>query len=273
MDTFRMRRMPRSLDRDWPVNFAHRGASLRAPENTLEAFYLAIASGAGGLELDIHMTSDGHIVVIHDDSVDRTTEGAGLVRDMSLDEIRGLDAGYSFTRDGGTTYPYRGQGVRVPELAEVFREFPDHQVNIDIKEASPGLEVALLKSISDADAENRALVVSEIWAVINRFRRLSGGRIPTGASRREIAVFYCLSSLHLEGFRCHPYEALQVPVEYRGRKVVTRRFVQAAHNQGVRVHAWTIDDALEMRRLLDLGVDVIMTNRPEILEGALGERR
>ncbi|MBV9454330.1 MAG: glycerophosphodiester phosphodiesterase [Rubrobacter sp.] len=273
VDAFRMKRMARSLDTDWPVNFAHRGASLRAPENTLEAFQLAIARGAGGLELDIHMTSDGHIVVIHDGSVDRTTDGAGLVRDMSLGEIYGLDAGYSFTPDGGATYPYRGQGVRVPEVAEVFREFPDHLVNIDIKEARPGLEVALLESISDANAENRVLVVSETWAVINRFRRLSGGSISTGASRREIAIFYSLSMLHMEGFLCHPYDALQVPVEYRGRKVVTLRFVEAAHNRGVRVDVWTIDDALEMRRLLDLGVDVIMTNRTEILEGVLGERR
>jgi glycerophosphoryl diester phosphodiesterase len=270
---FHTRRMARSLDTDWPVNFAHRGASVRAPENTLEAFQLATGSGAGGLEFDIHMTSDGHIVVIHDGSVDRTTDGTGLVRDMTLREIYSLDAGYSFTPDGGTTYPYRGQGVRVPELAEVLREFPDHWVNIDIKEARPGVEAALLKSISDADAGDRVLVVSETCAVINRFRRLSGGRLSTGASRREIAVFYCLSMLHMEGLFRPPYEALQVPVKYRGRKVVTPRFVQAAHNRGVRVDVWTIDDTAEMRRLLDLGVDVLMTNRPEILEGVLGERR
>src|SRR4051794_15799849 len=97
---FCTRRVARSLDTGWPVNFAHRGASLRAPENTLEAFQLATGSGSGGLELDIHMTADGHIVVIHDDSVDRTTDGAGLVRHMTLREVYSLDAGYCFTPDG-----------------------------------------------------------------------------------------------------------------------------------------------------------------------------
>ena len=94
--------MKRRVGERWPTNFAHRGASLRAPENTLEAFRLAARSGAGGLELDVHMTSDGSIVVIHDDSADRTTEGTGLVRRMTLHEIQSLDAGYRFTPDGGT---------------------------------------------------------------------------------------------------------------------------------------------------------------------------
>ncbi len=263
----------RSLSEYWPTNFAHRGSPVKAPENTLEAFRLAAEDGAGGLELDVHMTSDGHIVVIHDDSVDRTTEGAGLVRDMTLREVQSLDAGYRFTPDGGATYPYRGGGVRVPELGEVFREFPDHAVNIDIKEACPGVETSLLRTIAGAGAGDRVLVVSEISAVVEGFRKLSGGRISTGASRREIADFYRLSRMRLEGLLYPSYAALQVPVEYGGREVVTPRFVQAAHKRGVRVDVWTIDDPEEMRRLLGLGVDVVMTNRPEVLAKVLNERR
>ena len=261
----------RRVDEGWPTNFAHRGASLRAPENTLEAFRLASRSGAGGLELDVHMTSDGRVVVIHDDSVDRTTEGTGLVRRMTLHEVQSLDAGYRFTSDGGTTYPYRGRDVRVPELGEVLREFPDHKVNIDIKEEQPGVEAALLETIKDAG--DRVLVVSEMQAVVERVRELSGNSISTGASRREIRDFYRLSRLRLEFLVRPPYDALQVPVEYGGREVVTPRFVKAAHDRGVRVDVWTIDDAEEMRRLLDLGADVIMTNRPEVLEGVLAEWR
>lgn len=259
----------RRVDGSWPANFAHRGASSRAPENTLEAFRLAVRSGAGGLELDGHMTADGRIVVIHDDSVDRTTDGAGFVREMTLREVQDLDAGYRFTPDGGETYPYRGWEVRAPELGEVFRRFPEHRVNIDIKEEQPGIEAAVLETIVEAGAGDRALVVSEVPAVVERFRELSGGRVSTGASQREIEVFYCLSRLRLEFLLHPPYAALQVPVEHGGYEVVTRRFVKAAHSRGVRVDVWTIDEPEEMRRLLDLGADVIMTNRPEVLEEVL----
>jgi glycerophosphoryl diester phosphodiesterase len=263
----------RRVDEGWPTNFAHRGVSSRAPENTLEAFRLAVLSGAGGLELDVHMTSDGRVVVIHDDSVDRTTEGTGLVRRMTLHEVQSFDTGYRFTPDGGNTYPYRGRGVRVPELGEVLRDFPGHKVNIDIKEEQPGVEAALLETIKGAGAGDRVLVVSEMPAVVERVRELSGSSISTGASRQEIRDFYRLSRLRLEFLVRPPYDALQVPVEYGGREVVTPRFVKAAHNRGVRVDVWTIDESEEMRRLLDLGADVIMTNRPEVLEGVLGERR
>ena len=263
----------RSLDEAWPVNFAHRGASMRAPENTLEAFRLAAESQAGGLELDVHMTSDGSLAIIHDNTVDRTTDGSGVVRDMLLSEVRSLDAGYSFSPDGGSSYPYRGQGVRVPELGEVLRELPYLRVNIDVKEDQPGVEEALLKTIADSDAEDRVLVVSESAGVMDRFREVSEGSVSTGASRRETENFYLLSRLRLEGFLRPSYDALQVPVEYGGREVVTSRLVEAAHNRGGRVDAWTIDDPEEMRRLLDLGVDVIMTNRPEVLAEVLRERR
>ena len=258
---------------EWPVNFAHRGASLRAPENTLEAFRLAAESQAGGLELDVHMTSDGSLVVIHDDTVDRTTDGSGTVRDMTLSEVRSLNAGYSFSLDGGSSYPYRNQGVWVPELGEVLREFPYLRVNIDVKEDQPGVEEALLKTITDSGAEDRVLVVSEMVGVMNRFRELSEDSISTGASRREVETLHLLSKLRLEGFLHPSYDALQVPVEYGEREVVTPRFVEAAHNQGGRVDVWTVDDPEEMRSLLDLGVDVIMTNRPEVLAEVLRERR
>ncbi len=122
--------------------------------------------------------------MIHDDSVDRTTDGAGLVREMTLREVQSFDAGCRFTPDGSVTYPYRGLGVRVPQLGEVFREFPDPRVNIDIKEAQPGIEAAVLRTIEEAGAGNRALVVFETQDVLERFRELSGGRISTGASRR-----------------------------------------------------------------------------------------
>lgn len=237
------------------------------------AFRLAAESGAGGLETDVHMTRDGYVVAIHDDTVDRTTSGSGLVREMTLAEVQSFDAGYRFTPDGGVTYPYRDRGVRVPELGEIFREFPSLAVNIDIKEERPGVEEAVLRVVEEAGAEDRALVVSEWAPVVERFRKLSGGRVATGASRGEVRRFYYLSALRLESLSRPSYDGLQVPAYHRGREVVTRRFVEAAHGMGVRVDVWTIDEPAEMRRLLGLGADVIMTNRPEVLAEVLREGR
>jgi glycerophosphoryl diester phosphodiesterase len=262
----------RRLDGDWPVNFAHRGASARAPENTLEAFRLAAEGGAGGLETDVHMTRDGHVAAIHDDTVNRTTDGSGLVRETTLAELQSLDAGYRFTPDEGATYPYRGKGVRVPELREVLREVPHLAVNLDIKEEQPGVEEAVLRVIEGVGAEDRTLVVSEHTPVIGRFQQLSGGRVRTGASRGESRLFYYLSGLRLERLLRPAYDALQVPVRHGERELVTPRFLEAAHGLGVRVDVWTIDEPAEMRRLLDLGVDVVMTNRPDALAGVLRGR-
>jgi glycerophosphoryl diester phosphodiesterase len=267
------KRETRTLREDWPVNFAHRGTSARTPENTLEAFRMAVEAGAGGLELDVHMTRDGEIVVIHDSTVDRTTDGSGAVAEMTLDNLRTLDAGYRFSPDGGRTHPYRGRGLRVPTLAEVYKEFPDSYVNIDIKEAQPDVEEAVLRVIRSAGAEERTLVVSDDHALVRRFRGVSGAWISTGASRLEIGAFFLLSRLRLEWSVRPAYDALQVPVEHEGITLVKPRFLEAAHARGVRVDVWTINDPDEMRRLLDLGVDVVMTDVPEALTDVLAERR
>jgi glycerophosphoryl diester phosphodiesterase len=266
------RERKRTVRGEWPVNVAHRGASTLAPENTIEAFRLAVEAGAGGLELDVHMTRDGHIVVIHDATVDRTTNGSGAVSEMTLDELRRFDAGHNFSPDGGSTRPYRGRGVWVPTLGEVLEEFPGVAVNIEIKAGTPGIEETVLGILRDANALGRALVVSTPHAIVKRFRKISSGHISTGASRWEIGVFYILSRLCLERLVRPAYEALQVPLLHRGILVVTPRFIRAAQARGVRVDVWTINQAEEMRRLLDLGVDVIMTDRPGTLAEVLINR-
>lgn len=261
-----------------PRNIAHRGASDRAPENTLEAFRLARDAGAGVLEMDLHMTRDGRLAVIHDPTVDRTTNGSGAVSDMTLAELRGLDAGYAFTpgeepyRTGAAGHVYRGRGVRVPTLAETLEEFPELRLNVEIKSQQPGVERAVLDEIRRAGAEDRVLVASQETRVIRRFRELSGGEIETAASIREVGAFYALSALRLEALVEPPYSALQIPVEHRGIELATPRFVEAAHSRGVRVDFWTIDDPEEMRRLLDLGADSVITNRPGELGRVLAGR-
>ena len=242
----------------------HRGSPLRFPENTLASYRAAVEAGAGGIELDVHLTRDGHPVVMHDPVVDRTTDGSGPIARKTLREIRTLDAGYRADTNGH--FP-------VPTLAEVLEEFPGVAVNIDIKDRDrPGAEAAVLGVLHRAGACGRVLVASAHHAVLRRFRRLAGGEVATGASRFEIGVFLLLSVLRLEGLARPRYAALQVPVRYRGLPIVTPRFVAAAHSRGARVDVWTVDEPGEMRSMLDLGVDAVMTDRPEVLAGVLGER-
>lgn len=261
-EDFETRERPALGDR--PVNFAHRGASASAPENTLAAFDEAISAGAEALELDARMTRDGKIAVIHDEAVNRTTDGTGAVRGMTLTELRALDAGYRFGEE------YRG--LAVPTLEETLRRYPDTFVNVEIKGKERDAAEGVLEDITDARAESRVLVVSEDGGVIGRFRELSEGRIATGASRREVATFFLASKLRVAWALDPAYDSLQIPPEYKGLAIATPRFIAAAHGRNIGVDVWTINEAREMERLLDLGADGIMTDRPETLAEILSHR-
>jgi glycerophosphoryl diester phosphodiesterase len=258
--------------KNWPLNQAHRGGAGIAPENTLEAFEKALSVGAGVLELDVHATADGHLVVIHDAKVNRTTGESGAVGETTLAEVKRLDAGYCFTKDRGRSYPWRGRDVRVPTLKEVYERFEGVPINVEIKEpARPGVEEALFDAIQAAGAEDRTLVVSENFGIIRRFRKAADGRVATGSSTREILAFEVLRRLRLHSLLRPPYRALQGPEKLRGfLPVVTPAFVRAAHELGVRVDVWTRNEEPSRRRLLGFGVDGIMTDRPDLLAGILG---
>lgn len=246
----------------WPVNMGHRGTSFRYPENTLAAFRAAVEAGARGLELDVRLTRDGHPVVMHDATVDRTTDGFGAVAGMTLAQVRRLDAGGAGRTD-----------ERVPALREVLDAFPEAYVNIDIKDTHlPGVEEAVLGVLREAGATGRVLVASASYGVLRRFRRMGGGECDTGASRLEVGVFYALSLLRLEWLTRPAYAALQVPADFGPLRLITPRFIRAAHSRGVRVDAWTINDTGQMRGLLGLGVDAVITDRPAALAGVLEER-
>jgi glycerophosphoryl diester phosphodiesterase len=184
---------------------------------------------------------------------------------MTLAEIKRLDAGYRFTRDGGRTFPCRCQGIRVPTLVEVYDEFVEVPINVEIKGKRSGIEEAVWQVIGAADAEERTLVVSENLFAIRRFREVSGGRVATASSSAELIFFYVLSRLGLGRFVRPRYRALQGPETYHGLRVVTPGFIRAAHERGLRVDVWTIDSEADMRRLLGHGVDGIMTDRPDVL--------
>jgi len=219
------------VSKDWAVNIAHRGGAKFAPENTLVGFQRALEAGAGMLELDVHLTVDEHLVVIHDDTVDRTTNGFGRVREMSLSEVKNLDAGYEYAPYGGIPHPYRNKGVTVPTLEEVYREFPDVPINVEIRaEGRSGVEEAVWRVIKETGSEERTLVVSQNNGVIRLFRRIVGGKVATGSLIREMVVFDLLSRLGLSGLLKPRYQALRGPETYGVLHVVTPRFVRAAHD-------------------------------------------
>lgn len=273
MSTARQKPIRRPFMRhDTPLFFAHRGGSLLRPENTMPAFEHGMSFGADALELDIQQARDGELVVIHDPTLDRTTSGSGPVGAYSLDELRRIDAGYQFTADGGATFPYRGQGITIPTLRDVFERFPDTRINIDLKESTPSREERLWALIQEYAAEDRVCAGCFSHAALARFRRLTGRRVATSASPREVRGFLLAAVSHTTGWWLRPgYDALQVPDTYGSVRVVSRTSVEAAHHLDIDVHVWTVDEGDHMRALLALGVDGLMTDRPDILAAVLAE--
>ena len=247
---------------------AHRGGALLAPENTLCAFRRAATEWrACMLEMDVRLTRDGHVVVIHDASVERTTDGTGLVADLTLEEIRSLDAGYRFVDDAGC-YPFRAKGVVVPTVEEVLVALPDVWVNIEAKE--PAVAGPLVRAIARHDAEHRVLVAAEHEA---SRRGAAGYPGPWGASFRQALLFWLLRRLPGGSPYTPRADILQVPESWRGLRIVSPRFVEDAHRLNLPVQVWTVNDPDDMRRLLDWGVDGIQTDRPDLLSALLTELR
>ncbi len=250
-----------------PVLAAHRGGAALAPENTMAAFRQAVDEwDADMLEMDVRLTADGQVVVLHDETVDRTTDGTGPVRDMAWDEVRRLDAGHRF-RDLSGEFPYRGRGVRIPLFDEVLRELPRMRIMVEPKSSEAA--GPLVDAIRARGAEHRVLIGAEY----ERTRRAARGyRGPWGASRRQVVPFWILHRIPGVGRWYVPgVDAFQVPETSGRHRVVTPAFVRAAHRANIPVHVWTVDDPADMRRLLEWGVDGIQTDRPDLLSDVLAE--
>jgi glycerophosphoryl diester phosphodiesterase len=185
--------------------------------------------------------------------------------------VKRLDAGYHFTTDGGQTYPYRGQGITIPTMREILERFPQTRINIDLKESSPARERRLWELIQEYQAYDRVLVASgDLHLPIIRFRQLTAGRVATSANEREIRLFFFASRARAARWLRPAYDALQVPETHRNIRIVSRTLVDAAHRLGLDVHVWTVDVPADMARLLALGVDGLMTDRPDLLANVLG---
>ena len=246
-----------------PRVIGHRGASGTCPENTLVSFQQAVADGADILEMDVHLTLDGKVVVIHDATVDRTTSGTGQVGLMLLDTVQSLDAGYHFTTDGGKTFPFRGKGVTVPTFAEVLEAFPKVPMNVEIKGNDPALVHNFFQLLREHNRlkDIMVLVAAEPTSLMSTIRSAEP-KATTGHSYWEVVRFLTLTRLRLPWLFTPQAPAMQVPNRTHKLDVVTPNFVRYAHMLGMEVHVWTINEEAEMKRLLAMGVDGLFTDFP-----------
>ena len=252
-----------------PLVIAHQGGEKIWPSNTMYAFARAVELGVDALEMDAHVTADGVLVLMHDDTVDRTTDGSGAIRDLTLAEIQALDAGYYWTDDDGATFPFRGQGITVPTLESLFERFPDYLMNIEIKPAEAAAARQLCDLIRAYGKEEDILVASFHPVAMDAFRDACPA-VATSGVEGDIRLFYGLNLLFLGAAYQPGSSAFQVP-EYSGNiHVLTGRFVRGAHQHNLAVHVWTVNETEDMQRFIDLGVDGIITDRPDRLLDLLG---
>lgn len=247
---------------------AHRGGRGLGPENTLAAFRLSLANGADVLEMDVRSSADGHLIVLHDDTVDRTTDGNGTANEMTLTQLKKLDAGYHWTDDAGRSYPFRNRGITIPTLPEIFATIADTPLIIEIKEDRPSISRLLCAELRHHNRIASVLVASVHRRVLQRFRTICP-RVATSAGPSEAMWFYTLSRIGLTSIYSPNEQALLIPQTFKERNVVSARFVEAAHGRNLYVAVWTVNSEEDMRRLIAAGVDGILTDYPDRLVGIM----
>lgn len=255
-----------------PLVIAHRGGAGLWAENTMYAFQQAQLLGVDIIEMDVRSTQDGVLVIIHDPTVERTTNGAGRVGDMTLAELKKLDAGYRWSPDGGNTFPLRQMDITVPTVQEVFKALPEMRFNIEPKQDSPAIVQPLCRIIREQAMTDKVMIASFSSAILDDFRRACP-EIATSASPGEVSTFLALYKTGLAHSYSPTMQALQVPEYAGGIHVLTEDFVKAAHERNLEVHAWTVNEEQDMRRLLGIGLDGIMTDYPDRLMVSLGRAR
>lgn len=255
----------------------HRGAAGVAPENTVESIRRGVRAGAQAIEIDVHLSADGHLVAIHDDTVDRTTDGSGPVEEMTLEEIRQLDAGYGFTPDRGRSFPYRGTGVRVPTLDEAVEAAAGLPMVVEVKSPASGEALgAWLATRRDDGPGGRGPADHERF-IVGGFEReavepAADRAAWRCATRADLIPFVLLGKVGIGAPLRSDLDAIMLPIRKGPLRLVTRRFVRRAHDRGLGVFVWTVNRPDVMRELLDLGVDGLISDVPARVLRILDER-
>jgi glycerophosphoryl diester phosphodiesterase len=257
-----------------PLVYAHRGGAALRPENTIASFDYGLSLGADGLEFDVRLSRDGVVVIHHDATLERTTSGKGSVSSLTADELARVDAGHWFTpadnrRAPGTDgpFPYRGQGHGVPRLRQVLSRYPGVPLIIELKTNDPELAERTVADVRAEQAGDRVAFGSFGWRVLRTARGLEP-TIPTGASREEVRLALYRSWVRWPLGK-EAYREFQVPERSGPTRIVSRNFIRHAHRAGLKVKVWTVNDPADMRRLLEWGVDGLISDRPDLAVAAV----
>ncbi|MFP3918615.1 glycerophosphodiester phosphodiesterase [Lysinibacillus telephonicus] len=252
-----------------PIVLAHRGGSHLAPEHTMIAFKKALDLGVDGFEVDIRLTKDEEIIVFHDDTIDRTSDGAGFVKDFTLNELKQFNFGYHF-EDLDGQFPYREQKADVVTLRELFERFPNTYINIDIKDGPDTYEGSLMPSklwrlIEEYNAENRIVVTSFYSEQVDRFNLYAQNRVALGAGEADVRKAFTAFTSQF-GHLYHPkVDVFQIPTKSGVISLDSSKFIAFLSKLNIPVHYWVIDDTEAVQRLIENGAQGIVTDRPDII--------
>ena len=252
------------------MNIAHAGGKGLGPENTLITLHNAVKSGADILEIDIHSTADSVLVLLHDHTVSRTTNGHGYVWNFTLEKLSQLDAGYYWTEDDSITFPFRDLGITIPSLQEVFTVFFDLRLNIDIKQDEPHIIKNLCHMIKENGMVNRVLIGSFIDEVLHEFRSECPD-VATSAGMVESKKYYTFNTFHLGWLYSPSIDVFEVPEYYKNTLVINKQLIRGFHKKNIPIYVWTVNEKEDMKRFIKLGVDGIITDYPDRLAGILNK--
>lgn len=254
------------------VVFAHRGDNACFPENTMPAFKSAVDMRVHVIETDVHLTSDGEVLIWHDDTLLRLSGDPRKISQLSWEEIQKIDAGYEFSLDGGKSFPFRGKNISPVLIRDILSEYPLAKFNIDLKDNKLELAEKFAQILIELKCWDRVVTASFHKNVLYHFRKI----LPEALTACSSIEIFRLLILYRSGILNIPFpyknKILQVP-EYRGKlKVINAGFVKYLHKRGFKIQVWTVNEVSEMNRFLDMGIDGIFTDKPAVLINLLKKR-
>jgi glycerophosphoryl diester phosphodiesterase len=251
------------------LNIAHRGGAHEVPEHTLLAYQHALEVGADAVEVDLQVTEDGVPVALHDDTLDRTTDGSGDIAAISFAELQTLDAGYWFTTDGGESYPHRGTGLRVPSFESILESFSGELIAVEVKDVDPAAAPAIAAAVANTGNYDEVYLWSSEPAIAEALRE-ADAELQVGLTFAEMIQLAAMTDAD-EADYVAPGRFAQIPLLLNNFEILDQALADRCDRVGITLHAWTVSDPEQMQTLIDWGVEGIITDRPTTLESVLNQ--